>query len=140
MKVLLIVLCVGLVCAALLAIYARNVDIPTATWNVVPENEAVTSPRFPVSAQDLLVAFNGIVLATPRTQVLAGSVDTGLVTYVTRSRIWGFPDVTSVRAQDVEGGSQLLIYARPRIGDYDWGVNGKRVNQWLMDLKTTLSP
>ncbi len=74
-----------------------------------------------------LAAFDAIVLATPRTVVLAGSVSAGRVTYITRSRVWGFPDYTTVQ----QVGEDLLIFARLRFGGSDFGVNRARVAHWL---------
>ena len=36
-------------------------------------------------------------------QVLAGSVEAGMITYVTRSRLMGFPDYTTIRAAGPQG-------------------------------------
>lgn len=66
----------------------------------------------------------------PRTQVLAGSVEEGMITYVTRTAVWGFPDYTTVRQK----GGQLEIYARLRFGRKDFGVNRTRVEAWLKAL------
>ena len=74
-----------------------------------------------------LAALDAVVLATPRTVVLAGSVSAGRVTYITRSRVWGFPAYTTVQ-QDGDG---LLIFARLRFGRNDLGVNRARVTRWL---------
>ena len=74
-----------------------------------------------------LAVLDRIIRDTPRTQVLAGSVQQGMVTYVTRSRVFGFPDYTTVR----QDGEMLEIYARLRFGRSDLGVNADRVDGWL---------
>ncbi|MEL7097795.1 MAG: DUF1499 domain-containing protein [Pseudomonadota bacterium] len=61
--------------------------------------------------------------ALPRTQVLAGTVDEGRITYVTRSALFGFPDYTTVELAD----GQLRLIARLRFGRSDLGVNGRRL-------------
>ena len=73
------------------------------------------------------------VIATqaPRTDVLAGSVSDGMVTYITRSRVFGFPDYTTVQ-QDSD---TLRIYGRLRFGRSDFGVNRERVDRWLDALQ-----
>ena len=60
-----------------------------------------------------------------RTEVLAGSVADGRVTYVTRSRLMGFPDYTTVE----QDGNTLKMYARLRFGKSDLGVNAARLRQ-----------
>lgn len=72
-----------------------------------------------------------IIRATPRTSVLAGTVGDGRVTYVTRSKLWGFPDYTTIEAKD----DDLLIHARLRFGQSDMGVNRARVQDWLSRLR-----
>ena len=73
---------------------------------------------------------DALVRDTPRTQVLAGSLAQGMLTYVTRSAFFGFPDYTTVRQR----GAHLEIYARLRFGRSDLGVNRARVEQWLSAL------
>jgi hypothetical protein len=65
-----------------------------------------------------------------RTQVLAGSVEQGRVTYVSRSKLIGFPDYTTVE----QDGDVLKIHARLRFGRSDLGVNRARVLKLLAAL------
>ena len=74
-----------------------------------------------------LAALDAIIRDTPRTRVLAGSVDEGMVTYITRSAVFGFPDYTTVR----QAGAMLEIYGRLRFGRSDLGVNAARIDGWL---------
>ena len=74
-----------------------------------------------------LYRLDQIAEADPRTERLAGNVDQGMVTYITRSRMVGFPDYTTV----MQAGEDLLIFARSRFGRRDFGVNGARVSRWL---------
>ena len=68
-----------------------------------------------------------IIQTEPRTHVLAGSVGEGMITYVTRSAAFGFPDYTTV----AQRGEDLALYARSRYGKSDMGVNKARVDRWL---------
>ena len=77
-----------------------------------------------------LARLDQIAQSTPRTRVLAGSVDEGRVTYETRTQWIGFPDYTTA---EVENG-QLKLYARLRFGRSDFGVNAKRLEAWLSKL------
>jgi hypothetical protein len=65
------------------------------------------------------------MLALPRTQVLAGTPEEGRVTYVTRSKVMGFPDYTTVE----KDGGLLLLYGRLRFGKSDMGVNRARLER-----------
>lgn len=77
--------------------------------------------------RDALARLDAIIRATPRTQVMAGSVGEGRITYVTRSAVWGFPDYTTL---SLEGGT-LEIYGRLRFGKADLAVNRTRIEGWL---------
>lgn len=68
-----------------------------------------------------------LISSEPRTYRLAGSVEDGMVTYVTRSRTMGYPDYTTM----MQVGEDLLIYARSRFGRKDFGVNAARVDRWI---------
>ena len=79
---------------------------------------------------DGLGRLDAVIRAEPRTEVLAGSVAEGMITYVTRSMVMGFPDYTTVQ----QGGDDLTIRARLRFGRSDFGVNRRRVGRWIVAL------
>lgn len=73
---------------------------------------------------------------TPRTSVLAGSLtdgegDSRIATYVTRTQVFGFPDVTTVQIDRVEGGSKISMHGRQVYGVKDFGVNEARLRAWI---------
>ncbi len=140
---------VVLACAVLaLGAYVRLAPSDPATWHTDPTDAVPAEGHFvvkpgggdtdgPLLAMppgDALAAFDQIALATPRTVRLAGAPQEGRTTYITRSRLWGFPDYTTVAALPVEGGARLLIHARNRFGQSDMGVNAARVKTWLSAL------
>jgi uncharacterized protein (DUF1499 family) len=88
----------------------------------------------PQSPRALLACFDAIARARPRVAVVAGDIDSLMITYVQRSRIVGFPDYLTVKAVSTEGGAGLIVYSRSRYGHGDFGVNLARVVAWLNDL------
>jgi len=86
--------------------------------------------RITADPADVLTAVDRIAGTTPRTTKIAGAVDDGMMTYQTRSLIWGFPDHTTVAVQ----GDLLVIHGRLRFGGSDMGVNRARVQDWLTQL------
>ena len=68
------------------------------------------------------------IRGTPR---IAGSPEAGSVTYVTRSRVVGFPDYATVAVTQRAGRSYPVILSRLRFGGSDLGVNRARVTRRL---------
>jgi len=130
MKTVLVLLVAAVI--ALLVVF-RVMPTDPDRWHRMPED---------VSDRDLeggamrrvegdLATLDAIIRDTDRTQVLAGSVDEGMITYVSRSRVFGFPDYTTVR----QDGEMLEIYGRLRFGKSDMGVNAARIDGWLQQLQ-----
>lgn len=110
-------------------------------WHVVPNVNADKDfpggiKRLITTGPDGLERLNALALATPRTRVLAGSVDAGMITYVTRSKLIGFPDYTTVQQTVQQDGYMLKIYGRLRFGRSDFGVNRARVKVWVDALQS----
>jgi len=82
------------------------------------------SARVLPNAEGMMSDLHQAMLTLPRTELLAGSVGEGRLTYITRSRIMGFPDFTTIE----RSGEQIKLYARLRFGRSDLGVNGKRLD------------
>ncbi|SFE14099.1 DUF1499 domain-containing protein [Roseivivax sediminis] len=104
-------------------------------WHVDPQvtadQDMATGVRRRIPAgEDTLERLNAIILATPRTELLAGSVEEGHLTYVTRSKWFGFPDYTTIARKD----DVIELWARLRFGQSDMDVNRERVEGWLSRL------
>ncbi|WP_137700090.1 DUF1499 domain-containing protein [Marimonas lutisalis] len=115
--------------------WVRLAPSDPARWHRMPENVADKTfeggaMRVVQAGPGALARLDKIARAWPRTRVLAGSVDEGMVTYVTRTALWGFPDYTTVR----QVGDRLELYARLRFGRGDMGVNRARLEAWLAQL------
>lgn len=87
-------------------------------------------------APQVLATLEQRALATPRTRLVAGSVDDGMITFITRSLVMGFPDYTTVWVD----GDILTIHGRLRFGQSDLGVNRARVQDWLDTLGPLTEP
>jgi len=124
-------------------VYVRMAPHDTAALHVPPpmgaapdgpvmkDSSGLFVQVYDVPPAEIIKTFNTVALATKRTRILAGSVEEGMITYVTRSRILGFPDYTTVQAVTDGQGSRVTIYARLRFGQSDFGVNSTRVRGWL---------
>ena len=123
------------------AIYVRVAPVRTADWHVPPVGDESGPGGFAVvrdvtgTSENVLQAIMRVAMATPRTTLIAGGVDEGMMTFQTRSRVVGFPDYTTVMVRD----GRLIIHARLRFGQSDLGVNRARVEAWLDRLGPLVS-
>ncbi len=115
-----------------LLVWIRFVPDDVARWHLSPEATGDSDMEGGVTraVPGDLAALDAIIRAEPRTRVLAGSVNSGMVTYITRSKVMGFPDYTTVEQR----GDTLVLHARLRYGKSDMGVNKARVERWLAAL------
>ena len=91
------------------------------------------------SPQDVARALFEIALAQSRTELIAGSIESGWFTLMQRTALMGYPDFISVKISESEGGSVLRLYSRSRDGHSDLGVNKARVGAWLSALDAKLA-
>jgi uncharacterized protein (DUF1499 family) len=106
---------------------------PAGTTRAAPDE---TVEDFPLPAAELAEAWARVVLAQPRTEILARGDEGLLVAAVQRSRVFGFVDDVVARAVPRgDGASTLAVYSRSRLGWHDMGVNRARVRDWLAALR-----
>ncbi|MEC9347398.1 MAG: DUF1499 domain-containing protein [Pseudomonadota bacterium] len=98
-----------------------------------------TSPDFAVPPTELMQAFHTLALAEPRVTVRDDKRTDLAATYVQRSKFFRFPDIVDVRVfPRGEAGSTLAIYSRAVYGIRDFGVNERRVRDWVGKLADAL--
>ncbi|OCX62074.1 hypothetical protein BFP70_14395 [Thioclava sp. SK-1] len=131
--IVLICVAIALVAAAV-AIWVRVKPLPVAQYYMTqPMRPAGDYPMeggfwaVRPGSQVELSALDGLILATPRTVHLAGSVAEGHISYVTRSAFWRFPDVTNLWLEQ----GKVNLRSHLVFGRGDLGVNRARIAQWL---------
>ncbi|NVO55500.1 DUF1499 domain-containing protein [Rhodobacteraceae bacterium B1Z28] len=120
----------------LMGAYIRLAPSDPGRWHVAPVGDVDRNDRGGVlrlveTGPDGLERLDAIARTSPRTRVLTGSVEEGVITYVTRTPVIGFPDYTTVQ----QDGDTLRIHGRLRFGRSDFGVNRGRVDGWLALLQ-----
>ncbi|QCO56707.1 DUF1499 domain-containing protein (plasmid) [Pseudorhodobacter turbinis] len=123
--------------------YIRFAPSDVARWHIDPASSALwpqAAPLNDVQAQigsatlylpdASLAQVDAIAIATPHTTRLAGNVDEGRITWITRSALWGFPDYITAQA----GPDGVRILGRLRFGKSDMGVNAARLREWQSKL------
>ncbi|NND42939.1 MAG: DUF1499 domain-containing protein [Silicimonas sp.] len=148
MKTLLITL---LALAAAIVLWIRYSPIDRDAWHVDPADAGdlgrsgvkligLDAPRFAADPETVLETIHEIALSEPRTRLLDGDIDEGMLTFVARSRTIGFADFITVKAVSEGRKTKLSVASRPRAGAkaYDWGVNAKRIDRWMQEMRLRL--
>lgn len=137
MRVLILVFLLGVAGLA----YVRLAPSDPARWNVDPETAqdpgaggVLRRHATPLPPEQAMALFAEATLAEPRTRGLAGSPEQGRMTFIARSKVFGFPDYITVTATATDSGSQLTILSRLRFGGSDLGVNRARLERILQRL------
>ncbi|MDF2139915.1 DUF1499 domain-containing protein [Paenirhodobacter sp. CAU 1674] len=131
---------IGLIALVLLvagfAAWVRLAPLPADRWHKMaatktegdwPDTGGFEAVRQIPDPQARLAELGRIVAASPRTVLLEGSVEEGLMTFVTRSAVWGFPDITNLWIE----GDRVHIRGHLVFGRSDLGVNRDRILGWL---------
>lgn len=126
-----------------LAAYIRLAPSDVTRWHIDPRDAADPGPGGVLrlsalqsaEAPEVLLAGLDAVARADGAHLLAGAPEDGQMTWIARSRIWGFPDYITARVEPIEDGSTLHILSRLRFGRSDLGVNAARVNRWLAALE-----
>ena len=119
-----------------LGLYVRLAPSDPSRWHVPPKYQtdrdvAHGAARVIDEVPGRLKRIDEIARNWPRTRQLDGSLGVGKITYVTRTRFWGFPDYTTVKIID----GKIVMWARSRFGRKDFGVNRARLEAWLEALR-----
>jgi len=107
------------------AAFVLSPDLPTRRYNVAPDR--------------LFATVRDVIIAQPRTTALGVDADRLRADYLTRSLVFGFPDIVLAQILRVpDGGSELVLYSYSLKGHYDFGVNRGRVAALLRALDVAL--
>lgn len=110
---------------------------PQNYCNVTPNENP---PVFPVSADDLFNAWNLMMTQEKYVSVLDSVPSRGQYDYIARSYILDFPDIVTVQFIAVsDTSSTLAVYSRSIYGFYDFGMNKKRLQQWMQQLNISVN-
>ena len=94
------------------------------------------APEFGIPAAQLVDAWTQIVKRQPRTRIVAVSDDGLQVEAEQRSALFRFVDKISFRAVALDGDrSTFYAYSRSQVGYWDLGVNRKRLERWVAELR-----
>ncbi len=105
-------------------------DVP-----VISDGSALFLQVFDSESQTVWQNIETVILNTPRTKQIAGGQDGGMISYVTRSRLFGFPDYTTVLLTETGDKTQMQMFGRLRFGRSDFGVNAARLKLWVQAIK-----
>lgn len=144
MKILFWVLITLLACSVGFAVWVRVAPFDQARWHIDPAKapdrklgwfKAELVMADVDTPEQALAKVGAVAVDWPRTKVLFGDAKSGRISFVTRTKFWQFPDVTTVSAVTSDSGVVLQFYARQRFGGDDVGVNRARIKAWLGELE-----
>ena len=105
-----------------------------------PGPDLVLAP-YPIPAAALAADLRAVALAAPRVYQLSASADGLEMQFVARSAVANFPDLIVARISSLgEGESSLVLYSHSLYGHSDFGVNRRRLREWLAALDRRLPP
>ena len=112
--------------------FIRFAPSDPARWHVpvqgAQNKDGAKSALRVLSAEEgTLMRVHDAMMQMSRTEVLAGDPAAGAVTYITRSKLMGFPDYTTAE----QTGHMLKVFSRSRFGNSDLGVNRRRLDRLL---------
>lgn len=116
---------------------ATRPDTPNS-WLIRPVGGDAPAPEFALDARALAQVVDGVIQAQPRTRLLAGGVEEGHMTYLTRTPLMGYPDYVSVRVYPTATGAGLAIFSRARFGQSDLGKNRARLQEWMAAIEAAV--
>ena len=98
-------------------------DIPAVAEDITTAGGFTAIRPLTAAANDVIARIEKVAQETPRTTKLSDDP----LRFVTRSRLMGFADVTTIAVRD----EHLVIHAHLTVGAIDLGVNKARVLNWL---------
>ncbi|MEP0337167.1 MAG: DUF1499 domain-containing protein [Alphaproteobacteria bacterium] len=112
---------------------SRNAEVQRGAYpGAVPLEVARPAKEVFVLALDLVRARGW--------KVIAEAPDEGRIEAEARSLLYGFVDEVAVRITEMENGARVDMRSRSRLGRIDRGVNARRIEIFLADLKDRGKP
>ncbi len=99
----------------------------------------ISAPVYPVPALKLYDAVQQVAASEPRSYRLDQYPAQMQAAWVIRSATANFPDIVEAEVIPLDAqSSTLILYSHSIYGASDFGVNAKRVKDWLAQLTTIL--
>jgi uncharacterized protein (DUF1499 family) len=96
-------------------------------------------PVLKATADQVLDAWQAVVMAAPRTRIVGADRAAGLMMAEQHSLVFRFVDRISVKVLPrPDGTATYAAYSRSLVGHYDFGVNGRRLAGWAAEVDRRL--
>jgi uncharacterized protein (DUF1499 family) len=101
----------------------------------------ISLPDFAVAPATLWIAVRQAAQERPRTYPLQEAAGTMQASWVVRSAVLNFPDIVNAQVLPAGGSqSRLILYSHSVYGYSDFGVNRRRLEDWLIAIRAALGP
>lgn len=106
--------------------------------NAEPDRPA---PVFAAPAERVRDAFLRLMRDQPRVSEGPANADPMAYDFIATTPLMRFKDDIAIRFIPLAtGGSTVAVYSRSRVGYSDLGTNRKRIDAWLAELQSVVSP
>ena len=96
------------------------------------------SPVFKVAVKKLQQITELVISQQPRIKLLINQP--GYIAVTQYSWFWHFPDLVDIKFLAIDDtSSSFIIYSRSKYGYYDFGVNQRRVRDWVEQISHKIS-
>lgn len=96
-------------------------------------------PLLPASPEAAWAALRGLGEGFPRSWKLAEWPELRQAQWVARTRLMNYPDIIAAQVIGLPGGAGLFLYSRSLVGYSDFGVNRRRVAEWLAAFRARIA-
>lgn len=123
--------------AALTLPTSPNAHLAAPPGTTAQPHEGV--PLLPVSPEAAWEALRDLGTRFPRTWKLAEWPELRQAQWVARTRLMNYPDLINAAVIELPGGAGLFLYSRSLVGYSDFGVNRRRVAEWLAAFRARIA-
>lgn len=100
-------------------------------WLIRPVGGDARPPHYRTEVAELVAAIEAAAAEMGDMTRIAGSPESGHMTYISRTKWMGFPDFTTFRVYSTDEGVSFAALARARFGQSDMGNNRARLEALL---------
>jgi uncharacterized protein (DUF1499 family) len=108
-------------------------------WLIRPVGGDARPPHYRAEVADLVAAIEAAAAGMGDMRLIAGSAQSGHLTYQSRTKWMGFPDFTTFRVYSTDEGVSFAAFSQARFGHSDLGYNRARLEAMLALIEAEMA-